>query len=97
MTPHKHFDAVLSADYRKPFALIVAIAALAALVIGGIDSIERFVDGRIDLRTMAHTSAVAEHEKRLGKIEHQLDEMKEILSDIRGDVKVLRERGEKKR
>ena len=82
--------AVLGPEYRRPFTLLVAIVSTVALVILGLSKVESMVDERIDIKLAAQQIMVADHEKRLVKIEEKLGSMTEVLAEIRADVKVMR-------
>ena len=88
--------AVLGPEYRRPFTLLVAIVSTVALVILGLSKVESMVDERIDIKLAAQQIMVADHEKRLTKIEEKLGSMGEVLAEIRSDVKVLRAQSERR-
>jgi len=87
---------VLRPEYRSSFTLIAALAALIALFFFGVASIEKFVDGRVELKIAAQKIVTEDHEKRLGKIEEKLGSMTDVLAEIRADVKVMRAQMERK-
>lgn len=83
-------SAVIGPEFRKPFALLVALCASVGVLLFGISSAENFVDGRVELKIAEQRRTVDEHEKRLTKIEEKLGSMNDVLAEIRADVKVLR-------
>lgn len=83
-------EAVIAADYKKPFIFLTAAISIVVAVILGLSKVESMVDGRIDIRLAAQRMTVEDHEKRLTKIEEKLGSMGEVLSEIRADVKVMR-------
>jgi hypothetical protein len=87
---------VIAPDYRKPFVFLMAAVSIVVAVILGLSKVESMVDERIDIKLAAQQITVADHEKRLTKIEEKLGSMGEVLAEIRSDVKVLRAQGERK-
>ena len=87
---------VIAPDYRKTFVFLIAAISIVVAVILGLSKIESMVDERIDIKLAAQQIMVADHEKRLTKIEEKLGSMGEVLAEIRSDVKVLRAQSERK-
>jgi hypothetical protein len=81
---------VLSPDIRKTATLLGVIAGFVAAIFVGIQAAERFIDGRIDLRLASTRQQVDEQERKIDALEKQITEMRELLIDIRADVRVLR-------
>lgn len=86
---------VLDPSYKKPFTLLVAIGVTVISLLFGIAGIEKFVDGRIELKMAAQTKAQEEQGLKIQRIEEQFQTMRDTLSEIRADVRVLRARTEK--
>jgi len=86
---------VLGNDYKKPFALIAALVAAGAFLLFGVSSVEKFVDGRIEMKLADQKRQQEEQGKRLDQIEAQFSAMKDTLFEIRADVRVLRARFER--
>lgn len=86
---------ILGSEYKKPFMLIAALAGSAVIWFTVMSSAERVIDGRIDSKLMLQKAQLDDHEKRLTKLEENLGSMREVLSEIRADVKVLRVQLEK--
>ena len=95
MSDNDTIPQVLGSEYKKPFALIAALAAAAALILFGVSSVEKFVDGRIELKLSDQKRQQEEQRKRLDQIETQFSAMKDTLFEIRADVRVLRARFER--
>jgi hypothetical protein len=95
MSSSEKLAAVLDPKLRGPFSLIVAIVLTVLLVIVGLRQAETFVDGRVDLKLADQRKTAEEQGKRLEKIEDQFAAMKDTLSEIRADVRVLRVRLER--
>ena len=72
---------VIASDYKKPFVFFMAAVSIVVAVILGLSKIEIMV---------------ADHEKRLVKIEEKLGSMGDVLAEIRSDVKVLRAQSERR-
>ena len=87
---------VIASDYKKPFVFFMAAVSIVVAVILGLSKIESMVDERIDIKLAAQQIMVADHEKRLTKIEEKLGSMGEVLAEIRSDVKVLRAQSERR-
>jgi hypothetical protein len=85
---------VLGPDYKKPFTLIVAIAAVLVTLLFAISGIEKFVDGRVELKLADQRRRQDEQGERIKRIEEQFSTMRETLAEIRADVRVLRSRTE---
>lgn len=86
---------VLDKAYKPSFRMLVAIIAAVATILIGLSSAEKFVDGRIDLRLADQKRQQEEQGKRIEQIEAQFSLMRDTLSEIRADVRVLRARFEK--
>ena len=87
---------VIASDYKKPFIFFMAAVSIVVAVILGLSKIESMVDERIDIKLAAQQIMVADHEKRLTKIEEKLGSMGDVLAEIRSDVKVLRAQSERR-
>ena len=87
---------VIASDYKKPFVFFMAAVSIVVAVILGLSKIESMVDERIDIKLAAQQIMVADHEKRLTKIEEKLGSMGDVLAEIRSDVKVLRAQSERR-
>lgn len=87
---------VLSPELRKTGTLLGVIAGFVAAIFLGIQAAERFIDGRIDLRLAQTREQVESQEKKIDTLERQMSEMREMLIDIRADVRVLRSINEQK-
>ena len=87
---------VIAPDYRKTFVFLMSAISIVVAVILGLSKIESMVDERIDIKLAAQQIMVADHEKRLTKIEEKLGSMGEVLAEIRSDVKVLRAQSERR-
>lgn len=81
---------VLGSEYRKPFLLIVALVSAFGLLLFGISSAEKFVDGRVELKLADQRRRQEEQGERIKRIEEQFGAMRDTLSEIRADVRVLR-------
>ena len=90
--PTEPVAAVLGQDYKKPFMLLVAITGVLFAVLFGLSAAEKFVDGRVDLKLSAQKQQQEDQARRLGQIEQQFSLMRDTLSEIRVDVRVLRAR-----
>lgn len=95
MAASSDVSTVLGSDYKKPFTLIVAIAVVLVTVLFAISGIERFVDGRVELKLADQRRRQDEQGERIKRIEEQFSTMRETLAEIRADVRVLRTRTEK--
>ncbi len=85
---------VIANDYKKPFMLLVAIGVVLATVLFLLTSAEKFVDGRVELKLAYQRQQAEEQGKRIERIEQQFSLMRDTLSEIRADVRVLRARVE---
>ena len=85
---------VLDPSYKKPFTLIVAIAITVIALLFGISGIEKFVDGRIELKMADQKRQSEEQGLKIQRIEEQFQTMRDTLAEIRADVRVLRARTE---
>lgn len=83
---------VLAQGYKKPFALLVAVGVTLAMVLFGLSSAEKFVDGRVELKLADQRRQQEEQAKRIERIEQQFGDMRDTLAEIRADVRVLRAR-----
>lgn len=81
---------VLDPALRRPFSLLAALVSVAVFVLYGLSKMETFVDGRIELKMSAARERADEQAARLGKMEEQFNAMRDTLSEIRADVRVLR-------
>ena len=90
--PTEPVSAVLASDYKKPFMLLVALGVTLTLGLFGISSMERFVDGRVELKLASQKQQQEEQARRIEKIEQQFSVMRDTLAEIRADVRVLRVR-----
>lgn len=90
--PTEPVSAVLGNEYKKPFMLLVAIAAVLTLVLFVLAAAEKFVDGRVELKLASQKQQQEEQAKRIERIEQQFSIMRDTLSEIRVDVRVLRAR-----
>ena len=81
---------VLGSDYKKPFVLIVALVAVLGIVLFGLNAAEKFVDGRVEMKLAAQRQQQEDQAKRIERIEQQFSTMRDTLSEIRADVRVLR-------
>lgn len=86
--------AVIGDGYKKPFMLLVAFGVVIATVIFILSSAEKFVDGRVDLKLAYQRQQQEEQSKRIARMEEQFSMMRDTLSEIRADVRVLRTRVE---
>lgn len=86
---------VLDPSYKKPFTLIVAIGITIVALLFGISGIEKFVDGRIELRMADQKRLQEEQASKIQRIEDQFQVMRDTLGEIRADVRVLRARMER--
>ena len=87
-----HVSAVIDKDYKRPFTLFIAIVSAVVLILFGLSSAEKFVDGRVELKLADQKRQQEEQGKRLDQIESQFSNMRDTLSEIRADVRVLRAR-----
>lgn len=90
--PQDNVAAVLDKEYRRPFTLIVGIVSAVVLLLFGVNSAEKFVDGRVELKLGDQRRQQEEQKRRLEQIEAQFANMRDTLSEIRADVRVLRAR-----
>ena len=81
---------VLGSDYKTPFVLIVALVAVLGIVLFGLNAAEKFVDGRVEMKLAAQRQQQEDQAKRIERIEQQFSTMRDTLSEIRADVRVLR-------
>ena len=84
--------AVLSDDLKRPFMLIVAIFVVVA---GGFTFsrwVETYIDGRIESKMAVSRGQAEDQEKRIATLEAQMREMRDLLIEIKVDVKYLRSR-----
>lgn len=86
---------VLDPSYKKPFTLMVAIGITVIALLFGISGVEKFVDGRIELKMADQKRLQEEQAGKIQRIEEQFQLMRDTLSEIRADVRVLRARMEK--
>ena len=87
---------ILSPEVRKTATLLGVIGGFVAAIFLGIQGMERFIDGRIDLRSAQTREQVQSQERKIETLEKQMTEMRELLVDIRADVRVLRSMNEQK-
>lgn len=92
MSDADNVSAVIDKDYKRPFTMFIAIASAVVLVLFGLSSAEKFVDGRVELRLSDQRRQQEEQGKRIEQIEAQFSVMRDTLSEIRADVRVLRSR-----
>ena len=90
--PAEPVSEVLAADYKKPFMLLVALGVTLTLGLFGISSMEKFVDGRVELKLANQKQQQEEQAKRIERMEAQFSLMRDTLAEIRADVRVLRVR-----
>jgi len=86
---------VLDPALRRPFALIVGIGAALAFTLFGLAKVEAFVDGRIELKLASQREKLETQEQRLARMETQIELIRDSLSDIKADLRVIREKMEK--
>lgn len=86
---------VIDPQYKKPFTLLVAIGLTVIALLFGISGIEKFVDGRIELKMSDQRRQAEEQSAKIKRIEEQFQVMRDTLAEIRADVRVLRARTEK--
>ena len=84
--------AVLSEDLKRPFMLIVAIFVMIAGTFTFSRWVETYIDGRIESKMAATRENAEAQEKRISNLENQIREMRELLIEIKVDVKYLRSR-----
>lgn len=85
---------IVQDGYKKPFIVLAVVMTTVIAVVGGLTKAEAFVDGRIELRLSEQRKTAEAQERRLQRIEEQFSGMKETLTEIRADVRVLRARVE---
>lgn len=83
---------VLSEDLKRPFMLIVAIFVVFAGTFTFSRWVETYIDGRIESKMAATRENAEAQEKRISNLENQIREMRELLIEIKVDVKYLRSR-----
>jgi septal ring factor EnvC (AmiA/AmiB activator) len=88
---------VLDPALRRPFALIVGIGAALAFTLFGLAKVEAFVDGRIEMKLASQREKLETQEQRLARMETQIELIRDSLSDIKADLRVIRERMEKEK
>jgi hypothetical protein len=81
---------ILTPELRKTAVLLSVIVGFIVMIIVSIQSAERFIDGRIDLRVAATRQQLDAQDRKINALETQISEMREMLVDIRADVRVLR-------
>ena len=86
---------VLDPALRRPFTLIVGIGSAVVLVLFGISKVEQFVDVRIELKLASQREKLETQEQRLTRMETQIELIRDTLSEIRADLRVIREKMEK--
>lgn len=86
---------VLDPALRRPFTLFLGIGSAVVLVLFGIGRVEQFVDGRIELKIMSQREKLETQEQRLTRMETQIELIRDTLSEIRADLRVIREKMEK--
>jgi hypothetical protein len=87
---------VLDPALRRPFTLFVGIGSAVVLVLFAIGRVEQFVDGRIELKLSSQREKLETQEQRLTRMETQIELIRDTLAEIRADLRVVRERMEKK-
>lgn len=81
---------VLDKDYKRPFALFVAIVSAVVVILFGLSSAEKFVDGRVELKMAEQKREQEQQGRRIEQMEAQFATMRDTLAEIRTDVRVLR-------
>jgi hypothetical protein len=87
---------VLDPALRRPFTLLLGIGSAVVLVLFAIGRVEQFVDGRIELKLSSQREKLETQEQRLTRMETQIELIRDTLAEIRADLRVVRERMEKK-
>lgn len=89
--PHE-IQSVLSDDLKRPFLLIVAVF----VVIGGAFTfsrwVETYIDGRVEAKLAMSRNQAEDQERRIAALESQMREVRDLLIEIKVDVKYLRSR-----
>jgi hypothetical protein len=81
---------VVAKDLRRPLTLIFAIVSVIGVAVMGLRGVESMIDGRIELRLAAEKQKSEDYGKRIEVLEKQVSELREMLQEIRADVRYLR-------
>ena len=92
--PSDKVASVLDPALRRPFMLLVAVAATITTVLFALARAEEFVDGRVELKLQTQRERAEEQASKLQRMEDQFALMRDTLAEIRADVRVLRSRVE---
>ena len=88
----EQINAIFSDDLKRPFLLIVSIFMLVAGAFTFSRWVETYIDGRIEAKMAMNRNQVEDQERRIAALESQMRELRDLLIEIKVDVKYLRSR-----
>jgi uncharacterized coiled-coil protein SlyX len=81
---------ILTSDAKKMVSLIAALLTVIGTAVGFINWLDALVDKKVENRIGNEVMRSAEQDKRIEKLEAQVTELREMLIEIRADVRYLR-------
>jgi hypothetical protein len=89
-TPTAEKNEILTNDARKMVSLLAAIITIVVTAVGFINWLDALVEKKIDDRLGSEVAKAEEQQKKIEKLEAQVTELREIIIEIRADVRYLR-------
>jgi uncharacterized coiled-coil protein SlyX len=89
-TPTTEKNEILTTDAKKMVSLIAGLITVVATAVGFINWLDALVEKKLDDRLGSEVARAEEQQKKIEKLENQVTELREMLIEIRSDVRYLR-------
>jgi hypothetical protein len=88
--PTSDRNEIFTSDAKKLVSLIAAIITIVGTAVGFINWLDALVEKKIEDRIGGEMARSADQAKRIEKLEDQVTELREMLIEIKSDVRYLR-------
>ena len=89
-TPTTEKNEILTTDAKKMVSLIAGLITVVATAVGFINWLDALVEKKLEDRIGGEILKSEQQQRKIEKLENQVTELREMLIEIRSDVRYLR-------